>query len=199
MKNWCKDNAVVLAGIALPIVIAIGFFTATQIQRAAIPPPKYAVLIEAGRPYQTPYSFVISDNRLVLRYVPPSKEEHQDNQRSRLFLFNPKDNSVREISVPPLTEEQQKIFTTLPIEDLKNVRVSSDSLKSPDGYILDTEYRGSGNFVGEMFGSGSDRRYRASLNKGAQKVAVPIPYREGNYHYHTHFIAWIIPENEGAK
>ena len=44
MKNWIKENLVMVIGLALPVLLIVVFFVATVIPKMASTPPQYEVL-----------------------------------------------------------------------------------------------------------------------------------------------------------
>lgn len=112
--QFLKDNGLMLAGLALPALVALIFFASTQIARSGIAPPEYSVLFAVDAwPDGDPYDFVVADGGLALRYTPPDESNPRNRKcwktrKPRLLLFDPQDKSVQEIALPEITQEHAR-------------------------------------------------------------------------------------------
>ena len=190
MKNWIKENLVLVIGLTLPLLLIVLFFVATVIPKAFGTPPQYEMLFTTVRyDYQNPseyqLDFFVKDQHLVVR-----SKKNQDKNNSyngkRLMVYDGKTESVREIAIDTskFSDGSEVI-----LEETKHITIDTASV-SPDGYMLDGHnYSGSG-LLGGLFGGG----YRNSgfrVKKGG--VGYKIPNTQQDYYYNqVQFIGWII-------
>ncbi|MCB1580378.1 MAG: hypothetical protein H6859_05095 [Rhodospirillales bacterium] len=194
MKAFLKENMVLAAGIALPLLLALIFFGATQMGKATIDPPRYSVIFAADYYHNNnnyPYNLVIEKDQLRFVYIPPEEKDSYHNwQKPRLFVYNPVKNESHEVALPNIKDKKKKIDEV--IEDIHAQKLSSLK-ESPDGFVFDHDYRGGGNLMTELFGGGYRSRSRHVLRKASYSVPVPKSER-----YNSEFIGWIIEPAETA-
>lgn len=192
MKAFLKENLVLVAGIALPLVLTILFFAATQIEKASTPDPEYKVAYVANDSYNynNAYQIILRNKQVYLSYVPPQKENHRNNSTlPELYVFDPKTGQNNIIDLPEIKEGAEKQEILIP--ELATFRFSPNRT-SPDGYSFDRNYRRSGNLMKEMFGGGYNRgSNNLSMNNGHKSVTI-----SNTPHYNAQFIGWVIAEKE---
>lgn len=180
MKHFFKENFVLVTGITLPLALALVFFIATRVSIMDVEKPVTAVIFTTGY-YQgtVGYDFEVKDGQLIFSY---SKPEHDYNQeKPRLFIYEPDKNASREIDLPSL---DTKKGSSAVIEAAgKNINTKE---QSPDGFTFETAHSGGGsNLMTEVFGGGSRYRGACVLRKGGYRHDVPQA-RE----YSCRFIGW---------
>lgn len=138
MKAFLKENMVLAAGIALPLLLALIFFGATQMGKATIDPPRYSVIFAADYYHNNnnyPYNLVIEKDQLRFVYIPPEEKDSYHNwQKPRLFVYNPVKNESHEVALPNIKDKKKKIDEV--IEDIHAQKLSSLK-ESPDGFVFD--------------------------------------------------------------
>ena len=187
MKAFLRENLVLVAGISLPVVLALVFMLATYLQNAGMMAPQYKVLFATNYFKQNgynnyPYTFIIEDNTVVLNYEPQEKGNWH-NRLPQLYLFDPATQITKQIDVPKIRDQKEAqdiIVTGVP----KGEYTTTD--ESPDGFIFEKSYRGSGNLMTEIFGGGYRKRSEHALRKNGFSMRVPE-----SKPYNTELIAWV--------
>ena len=59
--GFIRNNAFMVAAIALPVVVAGLFILASAVPRWTVPPPSYDLLLKTTRPYNQPPATVLVD------------------------------------------------------------------------------------------------------------------------------------------
>jgi len=193
MKNFIKQNLVLVIGLTLPLLLIVLFFVATVIPKAMGTPPQYEMLFTTTRyDYQNPpdylLDFAVKNQQLTVK---ARKSENKDrNYNAKILMaYDGKTETVREISIDIAKTAEAAINTELVLAETKHMTIDTSSL-SPDGYTLDGSTYGGGGMMMGMFGGG----YRNSgfrLKKGG--VGYQIPNTQQNYYYNqVQFIGWVV-------
>lgn len=192
MKNFIKQNLVLVIGLTLPLLLIVLFFVATVIPKAMGTPPQYEMLFTTTRyDYQNPpdyfLDFAVKNQQLVVKV---RKNENKDRNYNAkiLMVYDGKTETVREISIDTAKTAEAAIRAEVVLAETKHMTIDTSSL-SPDGYTLDGPAYSGGGMMG-MFGGG----YRNSgfrLKKGG--VGYQIPNTQQNHYYNqVQFIGWVI-------
>jgi hypothetical protein len=173
-----RNNAFLVAAVALPVLVVLFFLLATAIPRWTVPPPAYDLVLRAGKPYEQPrpqvtVEFKVDDGRLEAIVSPIQKDQY--TQRWALFRFDHQTLNLQEVpvripdSLPPDTASQ-----TFVVDALAGYRILAQA-KAPDGYEMRTDTtRGSGGLMGDLFGMrGYDQS--VALVNGGRVVKLPLP------------------------
>lgn len=195
--SFVKDNAFMVAAIALPVAVAGLFILASGVPRWTVPPPAYDLIFKAQRPYTHPPPAVLADfnarNGRVEVTVRPSPPNSY-MQSWALLRYRHDTMTVEEIALDlPGTMAADAEPETMPVEPLAMTRVSAQST-APDGYQLRTRTSGSPGLVGDLFGMG---RYRqtAALENNGRIVAVDMPASFGDPYQSPAFaVGWVLDE-----
>ncbi|HNV88382.1 MAG TPA: hypothetical protein PKL53_05400 [Methylotenera sp.] len=190
MKNWIKENLVLVIGLTLPLLLIVLFFVATVIPKAFGTPPQYEMLFAATQyDYQKTAEFSLNFNvkNKQLMVKPKKIEDKNTNYNQvKLFVYDGKTETTREIT---LDNSKFTDGVEVALEETRSFEIDTNNA-SPDGYVLDgPNYSGSG-LLGGLFGGG----YRNSgfrVKKGG--VGYKIPNTQQDYYYNqVQFIGWII-------
>ena len=201
MGKFIKDNAVLIAGIILPIVLVVGFMILSHIPKALLDPPQYDFLLVVQSYDQQQHlnynlAFDVRDGRLTGHVTPRVGGNYSNNQRASLFQYKADGNVFEELvyELPENIDELEKPMT-FPVAEVQNLKLEK-RMQSPDGYTFEyLGYRGGGGLLGEMFGS--RRRYESScvLKKDSAYFDLPAPTPKLNYYsQNLRFIGWVIDE-----
>ncbi|MDP3679178.1 MAG: hypothetical protein Q8R23_08870 [Methylotenera sp.] len=193
MKNFIKQNLVLVTGLTLPLLLIVLFFMATVIPKAMGTPPQYEMLFTTTRyDYQNPpdylLDFAVKNQQLTVK---ARKSENKDrNYNAKILMaYDGKTETVREISIDIAKTAEAAINGEVVLAETKNMTIDTSSL-SPDGYTLDGPSYGGGGMMMGMFGGG----YRNSgfrLKKGG--AGYQIPNTQQNYYYNqVQFIGWVV-------
>ena len=189
MKNFIKENLVLVIGLALPVLLIALFFVATVIPKSMGKPPQYEMLFTTTKyDYQNKPEYVIDFNVKNQQLMANSKkndEKNYNNATKILMAYDGKTETVREIRIDAskLTEGNEVL-----LEETKNLSVDT-AVISPDGYTLEGPNYGGNGLVGGLFGGGyRNTGYR--LKKGG--VGYKVPNMQPDYYYsQLQFIGWL--------
>ncbi len=186
MKQSIKENIVLIAGVALPLLVGLVFYVSTKISVMGIAPPQTSVVYASGlNDYNgNPWDVTVRDGKLYAVYVPV-----KDNIGGRapvIYRFDPVTKNVQTFRVPPLEKDDLKKRAEFEVTGLGDITLLKDEV-SPDGFTFSRMDRGNGSFMSEIFGG----RGRAGfvLKKNAYKVPVP----ETSNAYDIEFVGWDAP------
>jgi hypothetical protein len=199
LPRLVRENAFLVAAVALPLIVVGFFLVASAIPRWSVPAPAYDLLLQASSYSDQNRARVVVDFRVrdgrvqaVVRPLPPSNTYVPP--LPKLYVFDHTTQSVREIpfDVPDVGENDQPV--TVPVPALARHRVMTDA-RAPDGYELQSRTRHGGGIVGDLFGM---RSYddRVALVKGARVVPIELPARQ--YGYSPSAVGWIVEDGQGV-
>jgi hypothetical protein len=189
MKNWLKENLVLVIGLALPVLLITLFFVATVLPKSFGTPPQYELLFTTAKyDYQNKPEYVIDFNVKNNKLMVKSKkyDENYNNASRLLMAYDAKTEVVREIKID---ESKINEGSEILLEETKNMELDT-SLISPDGYTLEGPNYNSSGLLGGLFGGG----YRNSgfrIKKG--NVGYKVPQHQPDYYYSDlKFIGWVV-------
>ena len=198
LKNFIKENPVLVIGLILPILLIAIFFLAVVLPKSMAVPPQYEMLFTTtryNRQNPPPYNvdFFVKNGKLKTHISKnvrkPVHNNYQNYNWTKLMAYDGKKQSVREISYD-LSELGDVIDGSgVVFDEFKNMKIDN-STKAPDGYEFNnTGYR-SGGIALDLF-SGGYHRSTSRVTKGA--VSFKIPRNRGyNYSYNIQFVGWIL-------
>jgi hypothetical protein len=187
-----RDNAFLLAAVALPVVVVGLFVIASAIPRWRVPPPAFDLLIQADGPYQPKaapivVNFSVREGRVLAEVTPTPPQT--SSQLPALYLFDHATATVREVTVHlPARLDQGEESRMVPVEALAERRVL-EGPHAPDGYMFEIRSRGGSGLVGEIFGMGRYDNGAAIVNRG-RVITIPIP---PPYRYSVRPVGWLAP------
>jgi hypothetical protein len=190
MKNWMKENLVLLIGLALPVLLIALFFVATVLPKSFGTPPQYELLFTTSKyDYQNKPEYVLDFNVKNKQLMVKAKkyDEKNYNNASRLLMaYDAKTETVREIA---LDASKLSDGVEVVLEETKNMALDT-SLTSPDGYTLDGPNYNSSGLLGGLFGGGY-RNNGFRIKKG--NVGYKVPQHQPDYYYSDlKFIGWVV-------
>ena len=192
MKNWIKENLVLVIGLSLPILLIVLFFLATVVPKSLSTPPQYEMLFTTLKyEYENSPAYLV-DFKVVNHQLMAAVKKNNDKSRNynskKLMAYNPKTETVREITID-LAKAAEANIDEVVLAETKDLKVDS-SVVSPDGYQLDgSRYSNSGLIAG-LFGVGS-RNSGYRLKKGA--VAYKVQTTQPDYYYSDFkFVGWVV-------
>lgn len=189
MKNWIKENLVLVIGLALPVLLIVLFFVATVIPKMNSTPPQYEVLFSVqdymnqNKPDYT-VDFKVKNKQLM---VITKKAEEKDNyyNSKKLMAYDAKTEVMREISI-----DQSKFSggAEVVLAETQNMTIDT-AMVAPDGYLLENQQYSNNGLVGGLFGGGQNSGYR--LKKGSVGYKINTMQNNDNY-YQLSFIGWVV-------
>jgi hypothetical protein len=194
-RHFLRDNAFLVAAVALPLLV-VGFFVlASAIPRWTVPPPAYDLLLRVNGPYDTgrprlAVDFNVRDERVeaTAQLLPPPGYA----QPASLFLFEHRTGTLRRIpfNLPPLAEGDPPKRVT--IDAIAGRRVIGT--RAPDGYELQTGRSNTPGLIGDLFGMHRYDQRVVLVNKGR---VIPISFPSAfEYPYPVYTIGWLANEGE---
>lgn len=194
MKDFLKENSILIIGISLPLLIAILFYASIQISTMSTDSPAHSIIFTSGSYSYSPYKIIVENRQVKMKFTPPEGDKYKNRRilpkPPELYVFDPKTGKSRRVNIPEIEENNWSKEIILPIEELQNFKISPEH-ESPDGYNFKRADRGDFNLMTEMFGGGYRSRQSYYLEKNSRKIFVPEANR-----YHTEFVGWIIEERK---
>jgi len=191
-RRFLRENAFLVAAVALPVAVVAFFLLATAIPRMRVSPPAYDLILRADRPYERTQArfsveFEVRDSAVTAVVGPVPFDTSLP--RAGLLLFDHRTLEVREIplDLPAGIENDQP--RTVPVEALRGRRVASQA-KAPDGYEFHGHRDGGPGIVGELFGMRGHGR-RPALVKDGRVIPLTLPAAY-QYSYGVLPVGWIV-------
>ena len=178
-RQFLRDNAFLLAAVALPVAVAVFFLLATAIPNWTVPPPAFDFVLRAHRPWEgrrlnISVEVGVRNGRVEATVRRTRKGDYEEQWG--LFLFEHATGTVREIPIEIPEDLDKDEPSTVAIPELDGRQVMAGS-KAPDGYELSLRTRGGGGLVGELFGMGRYDSSATLVNRGrVVPLRLPPPY-----------------------
>src|SRR5262245_42571774 len=180
-RGFVRENAFLVAAVALPAVVVVLFLLASAIPRWTVPGPTYDLLVQAGGLYdqalpRVAVNFSVSDGRVEATVRPLNANAFP--QLASLFLIDHSTFNVQEITFElPKNLKEGDPPATVVVEMPGGRRVTPGS-RMPDGYELDTRSQRGGGLVGDLFGMNRYQQDTVLVNRGRIiSITLPSPYR----------------------
>lgn len=190
MKNFIKENLVLIIGLTLPVLLIILFFAASVIPKSMGTPPQYEMLFTVqqytnqSKP-EFEIDFSVKNKQLVIKTQKIDDKNNNYNTK-KLMAYNGKTETTREIAIDAAKfADGAEVI----VEETKNFIIDT-SIVSPDGYVLEGRQYNNSGLVGGLFGGGNNNSgYR--LKKGS--IGYKVPNQQPDYYYNQlQFIGWVI-------
>jgi hypothetical protein len=194
MRQFFRDNVLIVIGIALPLLVVAFFVIASRLPQAYVDPPQHDLLLLTQYGGYDARSvrleILVNAGRLQVRAhkSPANAQAPYVGPSPRLFLWSHETRSAHEVALP-LPNDLASLADGAEIPPPPELagRQLSTELVSPDGYELRTNGYGGDGLFGLFF---ARTRPRTLIAKGgaAQAIALPgeVPY------WGTQFLAWIV-------
>lgn len=192
MKNFIKNNIVLVLGVTLPILLSAVFFVANELPKYFVEDPKYSLLF-AGNGYYTgaPYNFKVEQGKLKLFFTPPQNmSANYKPPVPELYKFDPVKNTVNTIEFSTASFAQDAP-SEIVLPETESLTVDT-SPTAPDGYTFtSSRHYDTDIAMGIFFGRGYSSM--TVIEKNRRKVKLPNS-AQYPYYYDIHFIGWITKE-----
>jgi hypothetical protein len=191
--RFLRDNAFLVAAVALPVVIVGLFLLVTAIPRWTVPPPAYDLVLRTSEYDQAAskliVDFVVQNERLHV--IVRAADSNSYAPRAKLWLFDHATLNAREIAYDlPRDLAPGESSRTVPIDALAARRVVTGP-RAPDGYELQSRpYRSTGLFA-DLFGMG---RYGESVSLVNRGRIIPVQTSAPHSYQSPLFVGWLIDE-----
>ncbi|MGH8582874.1 MAG: hypothetical protein ACREWG_08810, partial [Gammaproteobacteria bacterium] len=157
-NNFFKDNFALIVGLALPVLLMIGFMVVSSLPPLGDPPIYDLVFstldYRGSTPIPVTVQLVVKDGVLKEQYTkvpPPAPGAYSSNTSWRkLYLFDAKTQKVRQLEFG-LPDDLDKIegMKEETVAATKTMKLTTE-LKAPDGYELSNESYRHGGLVNEL-------------------------------------------------
>jgi hypothetical protein len=190
MKNFIKENLVLVIGLTLPLLLIVLFFVATVIPKSMGTPPQYEMLFTTMKyDYQNKPDYLLGfsvKNKHLMVKAKKNDGKNNNYNTKKLMAYDAKTESAREIAIDTSKFADD---TEVILEVTKDMTIDNAST-SPDGYSLEGPNYGSSGLLGGLFGGGyNNSGYR--LRKGS--VGYKVSNAQNDYYYNqVQFVGWII-------
>lgn len=197
-KNFFKDNFVLIVGLALPVLLMIGFMVASTLPQSG-EPPKYDLVFSTNdyrNNQQTPVAvnLVVKNGVLTAQYTRRKDQENYGTYWPTIYLFDAKTQNVRKLEFG-IPNDADKIVGTKdePVEATKGMKLSTE-MKSPDGYQLSDNYYRHGGLFNEVFFGWGGSSGNTTITNGSRNVKLS-PDNGQTYFYtgQAQFQGWVTP------
>jgi hypothetical protein len=182
-----KEHAVLIAGIALPVLLILLFGLARVVPSTTVPDPAHEAVF-AVQPYYGGYTFAIKDGKLQVTYTAP-KDTYTTTgaQKPKIVIYNGATDTSRTITLeaPKLSEGQTS--ETFSLKEFENLKVS-DQGTAPDGYEFRRESWNGSSVVTEIFSYNRRHRPNALVKDGR---IIPVNVLKDQYYGDITFIGWV--------
>ena len=190
-----KRHGFLIAGIALPLLVVVGFALARALPRMWVAAPTVDLLyaVPSGydvQPKKLDRRFSVVDGRLHVVWTKVDNTTYV--QPLHVYRFHASTGDAEEIHVPePPGGEALQSPADLVVPGLDAFRVDTSS-RSPDGYAFENRTSESGGPLGEILG----QRYRGprgALSKGGRVILLPMSGGEEYGYSPVQFLGWLVP------
>jgi len=192
MKNFLRENLMIVVSIVLPLLVVLFFGLASVIPNLYSTPPAHDLLLSlqdrsTAKTSPVKISLVVEEEKLKARVVKSDNPGYEQNPR--LFRYDHLSGEVLEVSIPlPVNIVDMNEGFEIPIPGFAQLRIS-DALRAPDGYEFRGRRRGGG-FMTELFG-GSRNRTDVSISKNGAIIRIDLP--ASDYWYNdVRLVGWVI-------
>jgi hypothetical protein len=200
-KSFFKDNFVLIVGLALPVLLIVGFMLASALPQALSDPPEYDFVFSTTdyppNASNLPVSvrLVVKDGVLKAQYVRAAVApgSYPYNSWKKLYVYEAGPRKVRELTFG-FPADMDKIERTKEetVEATKDMKLST-TLQSPDGYELSYDGYSNSGLLNEVFwGAGHSSEPR--LRKSSSSVRLTTADGRTYFSYgNVEFVGWATP------
>lgn len=197
LGSFLKENAVLVAGVALPLMLVILFTFARVLPAKAVADPQYRAVYAVQAYYYGGYnySYKIKDDgklEVTLNAPPRNAPPYNDSdiptnaQKAKLYLFDGAKNKTEEIELDLPKLDKNSKSAVVPVPRFDTLTLASGD--APDGYKFQDERYSNSSLLTELFTYRSRRTPPSLVKDGRQ-----IPLENKAYGNFT-FIGWVTKE-----
>src|SRR5260221_5340092 len=198
-EPFLKRHGFLIAGVALPLLVVLGFLLGRTRPRLWVADPRFDLLsvVRHGnepRPGTIDRSLSVVDGHVRVRWT--RLAENAYFQPAHLYRFHAASGAVEEISLP---ESPGEVKLEAPVDGavpgFDGFRVVAGPA-APDGYAFETRSNGGSGIFGEVFGHGY-RPPQAAIGKGGRVILLPRTEGELYGSWPVEFLGWLVPGEAG--
>ena len=198
LKDFIKNNFVLIIGLALPVLLMFGFMVASSLPDVISDPPKYDLIFTVPENSSGNNNFPIAlkltvnkDGVLMAQYTRSRKENYSYNPWKKLYIYEAKTQKVRELPFP-YPADMDKILETKEeaVDATKGLKLVT-TIESPDGYSISYNGYSRSGLIGELF-IGNSYSGEPRLRKGSSSVKLMSGDNRTYFYYgNIEFIGWV--------
>lgn len=203
--NFIKDNLALVAGIAVPVLLVVGFLLTSTLGKMLTAPPAhiaYFVLQEYDHANKETASIdlKVGEDGKIIATVKPLKADNNGYRPNAsidvLVSYNAATNKLTEHRITPPAGVIDGSFTP---DELKDARLTTDP-EAADGYSVAYGSRGGRSLAADIFVYRSGEGYRIRKNGAVYRLPERgINGRNGYYYtnyYNMRFLGWGAEKNQ---
>jgi len=193
--RFLRDNAFLVAAVALPGLVVLFFLLATGIPSLTVDPPRYDVVIRGfhqwdGGHARVGYDVNVRNGRIEI--IVRALEPNGYSRKPALFLFDHRTLSTSEIPVSLEGSAEPADLPRTIVVDVEGGRRISPDERAPDGYVVQQRAYHNSGLMGDVFGM---HRYTPGLvlTKGGRTIEIklPTPFEQT---YEAYLVGWVIDD-----
>ncbi len=194
-EGFWKRHGFLVAGVALPLLVVVGFALARALPRMWVAEPTVDLL------YAVPSGYDVQPKKLDRRlavvegrlHVVWTKVENPTYvQPLHLYRFHASTGEAEEIHLPePWGNDGLESPADLVVPGLDGFRIDTSS-RSPDGYAFENRNSEGGGPFGEILGQGYHGP-RGAIAKGGRVFLLPMAGGETYGYSPVQFLGWLVP------
>lgn len=189
-QRWFRDNAFLVAAVALPLLVVGVFLLLTAIPKWTVAPPQYDLLVYTSdydrQGSRIAMDLSVRDGALQATVRPVLADTYPP--RVRLWRFDHHTMSTTEIPVDlPAETPGDELPRTFAVDALRGRRIVTDS-RASDGYEFRTPSNGGPGLIGDVFGMRRHDNRAVIVNRGrVVQIKIPAP----NQYASPVFLGWL--------
>lgn len=194
-RGFLKRHGFLIAGVALPVLVVVGFVLARTLPRLWVADPLHDVLYVVRSAYGSHPGTVdgalqVVDGRLRVHWSKLTNQAYA--QTFHVFRLHPPTGAVVEVGVPePEHPDALEGAIDLQVGGLEGFRIDT-SPRAPDGYEFDCGSGGSTGLMNEVF----IHRYRGPrcvIRKSGRVMVLPRTDGDSYGYPPVQFLGWLVP------
>ncbi len=197
LGQFLKENAVLVAGVALPLMLVVLFTFARALPAKNVADPQYRAVYAVQSYYYAGYNYaykINDDGKLEVtmnapaRNAPPYTDSDipADAQKAKLYLFDGAKNKTEEVELDLPKMDKDTKSVKIPVKEFDTLTLASG--EAPDGYKFREESYSGSSLITEIFTYRNHRTPRAIVKDGR---AIPL---ENQAYGNFTFIGWVTKE-----
>jgi len=192
MRTFVRENLILISGILLPILLVICFYLAALLPKLLVQPPQYDLLyLTSPYPHDGVNTEVVNGKLKI--WVTPQVRKGE-LPMPRLFLFEAKTQSSREIPIPVSslpTNTRPNTKEAVVIPEIQSLTLDTRET-APDGYQAKIDAPNYGNLVSILVFSNYQRNF--VISKRGNTINISDENSAISNYKSIKFLGWVIPK-----